>query len=164
MQKLVVHSQFMGVKPCTIELKRFLLLIGEQASGKSTIAKLIYFFQTLPDTIIDNTRLAAARGEKFDFSKLAGLVVRDKFYETFGSTFHHISNFDITFYFENNQSVRIFRKDDKRAYSEFSRGLKNNLIRILDNFLQYKRANTSSSREDEIILRGNFLRDINSCK
>lgn len=54
MQKLMIKSQFMGVKPCEIELRRFLLLIGEQASGKSTIAKLSYFFQTLPDAIYKN--------------------------------------------------------------------------------------------------------------
>ncbi len=162
MQKLVISSQFMGVKPCEIELSRFLLLIGEQASGKSTIAKLIFFFQTLPDSIMDNIRLSVARGENFDFSRHVGLVVRDKFYETFGSTFHHSTNFDITFYFENSQYIRVFRKDDGRAYSKFSVDLERNLKRHIQNFSQSWKSSTFSNKEDEIIVRSNFLRDINT--
>ena len=162
MQKLVISSQFMGVKPCEIKLNRFLLLIGEQASGKSTIAKLIFFFQVLPDAIMDNTRLSVARGEKFDFSKNVGLVVRDKFYETFGSTFHHSTNFDITFYFDNNEFIRVRRKADGRAYSEYSSKLELDLKRIIINFSQSWRSSTFDNKEEEIIVRSNFLRDINS--
>ena len=47
----------MAVQPCEIVFDRFLLLIGEQASGKSTIAKLIYFFQTLPDALYENAQV-----------------------------------------------------------------------------------------------------------
>ncbi len=76
----------MAVKPCEIELNRFLLLIGEQAIGKSTIAKLIYFFQTLPDAIYENSVLAHSKQEFFDFNNHITKIVSKKFLETFGST------------------------------------------------------------------------------
>lgn len=42
MQRIVIQN-FGPIKDATIEIPKFLLLIGEQASGKSTVAKLIYF-------------------------------------------------------------------------------------------------------------------------
>ena len=42
MQKIIINN-FGAVKNAEIDIKKVLILIGEQASGKSTIAKLIYF-------------------------------------------------------------------------------------------------------------------------
>lgn len=52
MQKIVIKN-FGAVKNAEIEVKKTLLLIGEQASGKSTIAKLIYFFKSIRDDLFD---------------------------------------------------------------------------------------------------------------
>lgn len=153
----------MGVKPCEIELRRFLLLIGEQASGKSTIAKLIYFFQTSPDTIIRNARLAAARHERFDFSRHIGLVLRDKFYEIFGSTFHHSSDFDLSYYFDNGEYVKIYRAADRKAYTEFSNSLHRSLTVSVEGFLKLGSGNELSlGQENEIIRLSEFLKAINA--
>ena len=46
MQKIII-DRFKQISHAEIELRDFLFLIGEQASGKSTIAKLIYFFKSL---------------------------------------------------------------------------------------------------------------------
>ncbi len=46
MQKIIIKN-FRQIEYAEIEIKKITLLIGEQASGKSTIAKLIYFFQRL---------------------------------------------------------------------------------------------------------------------
>lgn len=46
MQKIIINN-FGAIKYAEIEVKKILVLIGEQASGKSTIAKLIYFFKTI---------------------------------------------------------------------------------------------------------------------
>lgn len=99
MQKLVITKQFMAVKPCEIELNRFLLLIGEQAMGKSTIAKLIYFFQTLPDAIYENSVMAYSKSESFDFNVHINQVAKKKFLETFG-TMTKSSGFALTYNYE----------------------------------------------------------------
>lgn len=52
MQKLIIDN-FKQISHAEIEVKDFLLLIGPQASGKSTIAKLIYFFKSIQQFYID---------------------------------------------------------------------------------------------------------------
>jgi predicted ATPase len=113
----------MGVKPCEIELRRFLLLIGEQASGKSTIAKLIYFFQTLPDAIYENS--IASKTQKimheqvnFDFQEHINLVTRRKFLETFGPTTRG-GSFSIKYYYKDTYNLKIYQGTDKRTYASF---------------------------------------------
>ncbi len=52
MEKIVIEN-FKAIEKAEIEIKNLTVFIGEQASGKSTIAKLVYFFKTLPDQILD---------------------------------------------------------------------------------------------------------------
>jgi AAA15 family ATPase/GTPase len=47
MQKITIQH-FGPIQQVSFEIKDFILLIGPQATGKSTIAKLIYFFKELP--------------------------------------------------------------------------------------------------------------------
>ncbi|HAO20548.1 MAG TPA: hypothetical protein DCQ37_08820, partial [Desulfobacteraceae bacterium] len=52
MQKIRIKD-FKAIKSADIEIKKTVLLIGEQASGKSTIAKLVYFFKSIKDDYLD---------------------------------------------------------------------------------------------------------------
>jgi len=52
MQKISVQN-FMALKRVDLEVSDLLILIGEQASGKSTISKLVYFFKSLRQDLID---------------------------------------------------------------------------------------------------------------
>ena len=52
MHKLIIH-QLGPIEQCELECTRFMALTGFQASGKSTIAKAIYFFRTIKDDIIE---------------------------------------------------------------------------------------------------------------
>jgi predicted ATP-dependent endonuclease of OLD family len=49
-QKLTVEK-FGPIKKCEVELNRFMTFIGPQASGKSTVIKLLYYFLSLRDEI-----------------------------------------------------------------------------------------------------------------
>lgn len=52
LQKIIINH--LGpVKELEMEIKDFNLLIGEQATGKSTVAKAIYFFRTIKTTLAD---------------------------------------------------------------------------------------------------------------
>lgn len=49
-----IQIKYLGpVKELKMEIKDFNLLIGEQAAGKSTVAKAIYFFRTIKTTLTD---------------------------------------------------------------------------------------------------------------
>jgi predicted ATPase len=52
LEKIIIEN-FKAIEKADIEIKNFTVFIGEQASGKSTIAKLVYFFKTLPYQILD---------------------------------------------------------------------------------------------------------------
>jgi predicted ATPase len=50
MAKIVIED-FGPLAKVELEIQDFMLFIGPQASGKSTLAKLIYFFKTLPNEL-----------------------------------------------------------------------------------------------------------------
>ena len=50
MHKLVIH-RLGPIEHCALECTSFMTLTGFQASGKSTIAKAIYFFRTIKEDI-----------------------------------------------------------------------------------------------------------------
>ena len=52
-----IEIQHLGpVQNLSMEIKDFNLLIGEQATGKSTVAKAIYFFRIIKTTFMPDIR------------------------------------------------------------------------------------------------------------
>jgi predicted ATPase len=158
MQRLVISSQFMGVKPCEIELSRFLLLIGEQASGKSTIAKLIFFFQVLPDALYENSVVARSKSENFDFLDHINRIARQKFLETFGPT-SRSESFEIHFYYDDNSFLKIYQGRDKLTYAlfEYKMGFE-----VGGALKRYFFAPRLEDNIDEINLRQQFRHDLDT--
>lgn len=156
MQKLVVRNQFMGVKPCEIEIRRFLLLIGEQASGKSTIAKLIYFFQTLPDEIYKSALLDQGRGN-FDYRNDINKVARSRFIDTFGSTIRSEALFNIEFWYDENSCLNIYQgQSDRLTYARFGDDMGYKLGGIVREFL----LRTSGTPVEIILSRETLLKGL----
>ena len=52
MQKICIKNNG-PIKKLEMEVEKFNLLIGEQATGKSTIAKSVYFFRTIKTKLAD---------------------------------------------------------------------------------------------------------------
>ena len=77
MQKIIIKN-FGPVKDAEIEIKKVLILIGEQASGKSTIAKLIYFFKTLKEDVFV-TILESSKLNDFDIKNDLAMLIKQKF-------------------------------------------------------------------------------------
>ena len=129
MQILSLKTPFMGVQAIEkIEIRRFLLLIGEQASGKSTLAKLIYFFQKVPEYIYESVVRAMNKNQPFDPSIQIGYELRDRFYETFGILSQKELN--ICFYYLDKDEeildvhIEIYKKEDNKIYVKFSEQLR----------------------------------------
>ena len=52
MQKLIINK--LGpIERCELECSQFMTFTGFQASGKSTIAKAVYYFRTIKEDIIE---------------------------------------------------------------------------------------------------------------
>ena len=101
MQKLIIDN-FKQITHAEIEVKDFLLLIGPQASGKSTIAKLIYFFKSIQQFYIDlfdiDDREMTTENGIINFN----IRIVNKFQEYFSFTELPDPNFKMQFYLSEN--------------------------------------------------------------
>ena len=95
-------------------------MIGEQASGKSTIAKLIYFSKSLRDDLF-NQIYSDSSDEGLNIVYDLIVPIREKFYDFFGSTFH-LPEFEIKFYYsvEKDKYLRLTLNNSKKIHAEFS--------------------------------------------
>ena len=96
MHKLVIHK--LGpIEHCELECSQFMTLTGFQASGKSTIAKAIYYFRTIKEDILELAKAQALRTVSVvgpdtwqdapygaDLKEQLENVLRAKFIRTFG--------------------------------------------------------------------------------
>jgi predicted ATPase len=110
MQKIIIKN-FGPVKDAEIEIKKVMVLIGEQASGKSTIAKLIYFFKSLIQDVL-NSVFESSESSDFNIEIDLANLVQQRFYMFFGYP-SSLPSFEIEFYYsiEKNKYLRL--KTDK---------------------------------------------------
>ncbi len=118
MQKIIIQN-FAAIKFAEIEIKKLLVIIGEQSSGKSTIAKLISFFKELRELLFDNI----TNGESADFDIVTDLIVaiRAKFYDYFGST-NYLLDFEIIYYYDvaQNKFLTLTLNNKNKLHPTFS--------------------------------------------
>jgi predicted ATP-dependent endonuclease of OLD family len=148
MQKIIIKN-FAAIEYAEIEVKKILVLIGEQASGKSTIAKLIYFFKTIKEDIFSQIYQDKKQENvniTFDFI----FPIRDKFYDFFGSTFHR-HNSEMIFYYNLDQDkfLKLSFNEKKQLQINFSHEfLNNNLIQSISDIKKLR--NNHSNLKDMI--------------
>ena len=126
MHKLIVNK--LGpIEHCELECSPFMTLTGFQASGKSTIAKVIYYFRTIKDDIVElakgqalNKISAAEFQETFDSERKSELKkilenhLREKFLNTFGSSWGMPDEMYIEYKFSETCVVRVSLKTDNK--------------------------------------------------
>ena len=81
--RLIVRD-FGPIQQATVDVARFLLFIGPQASGKSTLSKLIYYFLHVRDEVIRFIYEAADGPETHQLSHMLKKRLRNRFVEFFG--------------------------------------------------------------------------------
>lgn len=102
-------EQFGPVELFDEEIADVTVLIGPQASGKSTISKLIFFFQSIPDEWVNyllSVRQTEEHNPFFEFNKR----LRRKFVGYFGTT-KHMKPFHIRYEYDVQKFVRLDLKD-----------------------------------------------------
>ena len=128
MHRLVI-KKLGPIEQCEMECSQFMTLTGFQASGKSTIAKAIYYFRTIKDDIINLARTQAYNsvpvgGLETEFDVVYGTslrkglenYLREKFMRTFGSSWGMSNEMCMEYSFTNTCSVKVSLKED----NEFS--------------------------------------------
>lgn len=126
MQKLIINK--LGpVEKCELECTQFMTFTGFQASGKSTIAKAIYYFRTIKDDILElakakalNTVPISEADETLYVSRNTTLnkalenYLREKFLRTFGSSWSMSKEMYMEYHFTKNCFVKISLKDETK--------------------------------------------------
>ena len=100
MKKLEIHN-FGPTKNVAIEIKPMLVLIGPQASGKSTIAKVIYFFETISDDFF--AAYSQSEESEIYLKKYLSTIIKNKFLKYFGLK----KSFSLKYWYKQNIYIEI---------------------------------------------------------
>lgn len=136
-----IHNYYM-------EIEKFNLLIGEQATGKSTISKCIYFFRTIKNELVEYlynyaTEKNYARGKEQQFPRALNRVMKDIFVQLFGFSWDLDSNLHLEFKFTDEVQISVTLEEGARGkkyigikYSDFLIWSIKEFESRLDNFYQ----------------------------
>ncbi|HFA50855.1 MAG TPA: DUF2813 domain-containing protein [Bacteroidetes bacterium] len=161
MQRIEIRN-FRQIKEATVQVNDVTVLIGEQASGKSTIAKLVYFFKSLRKDLIEISRQSP---EDINGRKISN-TIRDKFYLYFGSTARLDPDYLIKFYFSDDNFLVIEGQRPptvnflpQHIFNEIENEIRRSGV-LINHYLKNEDIN-SADREEQILKRslGEILDD-----
>ena len=143
MQKIKIKN-FGPIKDLELNIKDFMLFIGPQASGKSTIAKTIFFFKSLKEDFIINYARLVRDGDTEDFST----IVKLKFFDIFGDSILQ-NSFELSFYYDDNESVFIKIKGNEKDFNlDFSDKLQDFFIDETNKLSELKNQTSPLTSDD----------------
>lgn len=114
MEKIVINK--LGpIKHCTLEINDFMVFTGPQASGKSTIAKSIFFFKNIKNLLlmqINKKLFGESDTIKLTIKNCLIKEVRANFLQTFGTTWCMDNDMFMEYYYTDSIYIKIWLKDD----------------------------------------------------
>jgi len=101
-------KNFGPVSNIKMDIAAMTFLLGELASGKSTIAKLVYFFRTAQEEFVNIISNDFEKWEKCMDAYTS--LLSNKFTNIFGAMMY-LGQFEITYYYSPDSYVRISPTD-----------------------------------------------------
>ncbi len=99
-----------AVEKFELDIKHVNVLIGEQATGKSTICKAIYFFRLVKNEIIEYLFRISTAGYALDqehFPKALNATVKDIFVQLFGYSWNLPDDLHAEYFFTDEISISV---------------------------------------------------------
>jgi len=159
MQRLIINN-FKQISHADIEIKDFLLLIGPQASGKSTIAKLIYFFKFIQQYYIDLFSIDAGELTSEEVMLKFNMRIINKFQEYFSFFDLTDPNFQIQFFLSDKSkksiSLKVGNNKVKISYSTVMHDALTDSIRKILNLQKQSRHLAEYDSDHEMKIRSEF--------
>lgn len=117
MQQIII-TNFLSVKYADIDIRKTLVLIGEQSKGKSAVAKLIYFFKSLSQNLFAHIYESET---SFEFEIDILYQIKLNFYTLFGTKWN-LQKFNIKYYYdvENEKYLQLSVNDSNGLTIMFS--------------------------------------------
>lgn len=159
MQKLIIDN-FKQISHAEIEIKDFLLLIGPQASGKSTIAKLIYFFMMAQQYYVDLFNVDNEQMTVDDVVSRFNIRIINKFQEYFSFTEIPDPHFKMEFLssVENGKGVE-FGVENKRISVGYTKAFRDTFWTVTEKIIALQAQSKSLIEEEpanEMKIRSDF--------
>ena len=160
--RITIHN--LGpINDCTMDLEHFTVLTGKQASGKSTVAKAIYFFRTIKDDICEDILKYNLLGNPSELTTVIRRTLRNKFLQMFGTSKAMSADMRLRYDYSDDTFVEItleLREDEdfinpKYVFIKFS----NN---ITDYICRRNKNNNSERNEIQSELNDLFSDDYNA--
>lgn len=173
MAKIIINH-LGAIKEFEMEIKQFNLMIGEQATGKSTICKAIYFFRSIKNELIEYLYSLAVDGETVNecFPKALNSKCKNIFVELFGYSWNLPDDLNMEYYFSEDIVVKVYlkRREKGKKYISinYSKKLTEELKKLekksIDFFNMAQRYDTVSGFASTERLRRHqeIVRDINA--
>ncbi|MTJ49245.1 AAA family ATPase [Dolichospermum sp. UHCC 0259] len=137
MQRISIEN-FGPVKKFEADVTDVMLLIGPQASGKSTISKTIFIFKSIKDEILNYIyadNLAYFLPNDHRYNDLL-MVIKFNFAQYFGLKPDY-AEFRITYQYSIKKQITIYKSEDNLDV-KFSFNLENELNLLIKEILNYK--------------------------
>lgn len=141
MKKIIVEH-FGPIHHCELEMKNFMIFTGPQASGKSTIAKLIFFFKNIGALMMEEIRknilgIFPANTEDKEQNAFSEeyfkRILLSRFQQVFGEISHQNAKMKLVAYYSKNSSIKICvsQKDGENDLDiRLSKGLLNFIEKV----------------------------------
>lgn len=136
MERIIINK--LGpIEHCDLNINDFMVFTGPQASGKSTIAKSIFFFKNMKTLLMMqiNKRFFVG-GDIVKLSTKNGLLkeIRSVFLQTFGSTWCMDKHMSIEYYYTDDIYIKIHLKNDPIAPNYIWIDFSKKLVEFLDSY------------------------------
>lgn len=136
MERIIINK--LGpIKHCELEIKDYMIFTGPQASGKSTIAKSVFFFKNIKNLLLlQINRRFFGSTDVVELSTKNRLIkeIRSNFLQIFGSTWCMDNGMNLKYYYTDNIYIQIKLKDDPVAPNYIWIDFSTELIEFLDSY------------------------------
>lgn len=161
----ILIQNFGPIDEARIDLNdKFQIFIGAQASGKSTICRVLYFCQKIRDYTLDflMSQEQFTENHKNEYFNNYLKKLTKQFMGCFGTT-KHMQQFDIYYYFQK-KSIHIFLNEDGYVRFFFDTELRNEIFALIDeaaDMFKNKLDHEVSTIMDNITAMGVMKRHLN---
>lgn len=150
MQKIIINK-LEPVDYCQMEIKDFTVFTGPQASGKSTVAKSIFFFKNIKNIFFEQFKKKCflnhyPADESLDLS-LKNRVereIRSNFLQIFGTTWRMDTAMNLAYYYKSDSYIKVSLKTEYESPNYIWLDFSSDIIRLIRN-LEHKTKNNTDT-------------------
>lgn len=113
-----IHINNLGaIHSVSMEIKQFNLFIGEQATGKSTLCKAVYYFRNFKEILLEHLYDIILGGKKeHKFPKALNSKMKDEFIKLFGYSWELPDNLYICYEYSKLCTMEVRLVKEKKKY------------------------------------------------